>query len=135
MSMCYAGSGRPSTSTTDENIQAVKKMILKIDESLLQRLFGDVGISFAKITSHKHCSGDVYDVQWRSRFAQKGNNWWRIMGVWLWHWNQSPILSMEASPKNRKKHVKFGEMWSICSLFPTIAKAWCIMNSCHKVPK
>ena len=34
-------------------------------------------------TSHEHRSGDVDDVQRRSRFAQKGHDWLRIMGVWL----------------------------------------------------
>ena len=29
----------------------------------------------AKTTSHGHCSGDVDDVQRRSKFAQKGYNW------------------------------------------------------------
>ena len=23
-------------------------------------------------------------------------DWWRIMDVWLWHWNQSPIIPVEA---------------------------------------
>ena len=32
-----------------------------------------------------------------------------------------------------KKHVKFGQMWEFCSLFSSIAVAWCIMNSCHNV--
>ena len=32
-----------------------------------------------------------------------------------------------------KKHVKFGQMWRISSLFSSIAIAWFIMNSCHKV--
>ena len=41
------------------------------------------------------------------------------MGVWLWH-------------QDRKKHVKFRQMWRFCSLFSSIAKAWCIMHSYHK---
>ena len=71
----------------------------------------------------------------RSWFAQKGHNWWRIMGVWLWHWNQSPIIQMESVQKSqdRKKHVKFSQMWRLCSLFSSITMAWSIMNSCHKV--
>ena len=32
----------------------------------------------AKTTSHGHRLGDVDGVQRRSRFAQKGHNWWRI---------------------------------------------------------
>ena len=52
---------------------------------------------WAKTTSHGHRSGDVDDVQRRSRFVQKGHNWWRIMDVWLWHWNQRPIIPMETS--------------------------------------
>ena len=35
--------------------------------------------------------------------------------------------------QDRKKHVKFGKIWRFCSLFSSIAKAWCILNSCHKV--
>ena len=38
----------------------------------------------------------VNDVQRRSNFAEKGYNWWRIIGVWLRYWNQNPILPMES---------------------------------------
>ena len=91
---------------------------------------------WAKITSYCHRSGDVDDVQWRSRFVQKSRNWWPIMGVWLYHWNQSPIIELKVSrwaKKSRKEHYKFGQMWRFCSLFSSIAMAWCIMNSCHMV--
>ena len=37
---------RPSTSTTDENIEAVKKMILKNRGITIREVAGDVGISF-----------------------------------------------------------------------------------------
>ena len=60
----------------------------------------------ARTTSHGHRSGDFDDVQQRSRFAQKGQNWWRIMGVWLWHRNQSPIILMEAFRKAKTKQKK-----------------------------
>ena len=35
--------------------------------------------------------------------------------------------------KDRKKYIKFIQMWRFCSLCSSIAMAWCIMNSCHKV--
>ena len=35
--------------------------------------------------------------------------------------------------KDRKKYVKFGQIWRFCSLFSSITIAYCIMNSCHKV--
>ena len=35
--------------------------------------------------------------------------------------------------QDRKTHVMFGQMWKFCSLFSSIAMAWCIMNSCRKV--
>ena len=59
----------------------------------------------------------------------------RIVGVWLWYWNQCPNISMGASrrAKTDKKHIKFGQMWRFCSLFSAIGMAWCIVNSCHKV--
>ena len=41
--------------------------------------------------------------------------------------------SSQWKSQDRKKHVKFGQMWRFCSLFSSIAKAWCIMNSCYKV--
>ena len=47
---------------------------------------------WAKTMSLGYRSGDVDDVQWRSIFAHKGHNWWRILGVWLWYWNQYPII-------------------------------------------
>ena len=64
-----------------------------------------------KATSHGQRSGDANDVQRRFRFAQKGHNWERIMGVWLdidtkaqssqWKYPEVPRL---------KKHVKAGQM-------------------------
>ena len=56
-----------------------------------------------KTTPHRHRSGDIDRVQQRSRFAQKGCNWWRIMGIWLWHWNQTPIIPIEASRRAKTK--------------------------------
>ena len=47
--------------------------------------------------SRGHRLGDIDDVQWRSRFTQKGHNWRRILGVRLWHWNQSQIIPMKSS--------------------------------------
>ena len=38
--------GRPSTLTTDENIEAVKKMILDIHRISIREVTDDVGISF-----------------------------------------------------------------------------------------
>ena len=57
------------------------------------------------------------------------------MGVWIWLWNQRPIIPIEASSQDRKKHVNFSQMWKFCSLVSSIAMACCIMNSCHKVNK
>ena len=91
--------GRPSTSTTDENIEAVKKMILDNRRITIREVADDVGISFgscqaiftgvlcmkraaasiakfyAKTTSNGHRSEDIDDVQRQSRFAQNGHNW------------------------------------------------------------
>ena len=46
MSMKFAHPGRPSTSITDENIEAVKKMILYNRRITIRELANDVGISF-----------------------------------------------------------------------------------------
>ena len=35
--------------------------------------------------------------------------------------------------QDRKKHIKFSQMYGIRSLFSSIAMAWSIMNSCYKV--
>ena len=71
----------------------------------------------------------------RISYPEKGHNWWRIMGIGVWHWSQSWIIPMEAyrRAKTEKKHLKCGQMWRFCSLFFSIAMAWCIMNYCHKV--
>ena len=68
---------------------------------------------WAKTTSHGHGSGEVDEVQRRSRFDQKDLNWWRIMDVRLWYWNQSPIIQMEASSRAKTEKsllssVKYG---------------------------
>ena len=105
--------GLPSKSTTDENIKAVQIMsldnrrITTIEVVLLMpsNFYGccrhetcgsedgcKTAKFWAKTTSRGQYSEDVDDVQWRCRFAQKCDNWWRIMGVRLWHWNQSLII-------------------------------------------
>ena len=61
---------------------------------------------WANTTSHGYRSGDVDDVQRRSRFAHKGHSWWRIMGVWLLHWKKSPVIPMEASRRAKKPKPK-----------------------------
>ena len=68
---------------------------------------------WAKTKSHGHCSGDVDNVQRWFSFAQKGHNWWRIMGVWLWHWNQSPIIPMEAFRRAKKRQVRSNVLCSL----------------------
>ena len=57
------------------------------------------------------------------------------MAVWLWHWNQSPIIPMKASRrvKAEKSTSSLVNPWRFCSLLSSIAMACCIMNSCHKV--
>ena len=47
--------------------------------------------------TYGHLTEDVDNVQRRFRFAQRGIGWWRIMGVCLWYWNESPIIPKEAS--------------------------------------
>ena len=44
--------------------------------------------------SHGHCSGDVEDIQRRSRCDQNVHNWWLIMYVWLWRWNQRQNINL-----------------------------------------
>ena len=42
------------------------------------------------------------NVGWTSlRRCLRCSTSWRIMGVWLWHWNHSPIISIEASRKGK----------------------------------
>ena len=69
-----------STSTTDESIEAVKKMILDNCQITIREVADDVGISkilkfWAKTMSHGHRLGNVDDVQRQSRFAQKDHSW------------------------------------------------------------
>ena len=85
--------GRPSASTIDENIEAMKKMILDNHQITIREIAVDVDISFglsqaiftdvlcmkpatakipeflAKRTSHGHRLGDIGGVQRRCRFA------------------------------------------------------------------
>ena len=56
-----ARSGRPSTSTTDESIEAVKKMILDNHRFTIRDLADDVGISFGScqtIFRHEMCGNE-----------------------------------------------------------------------------
>ena len=84
---------RPSTSTTDENIEAVKKMISDNRRITIREVADDIGISFGscqriftdvlgmKRAAAKFVSKLLRRCWRRSRFAQKGHNWWRIMGM------------------------------------------------------
>ena len=81
--------GRPSISTTDENIEAAKKMILNNRRITVREIADDVAISFG---SCQAIFPDILDVKSaaakfvpkflnfeqkqrkRSRFAQKGHN-------------------------------------------------------------
>ena len=92
--------GRPNTSTTDENIEAVKKIILVNRRVTIREVADDVGISFdswqaifTDVLGMKRAVAesvskllnfepkqlrkniDVDNVQRRSRFAQKSYNW------------------------------------------------------------
>ena len=91
----FSDDARPgclSTSTTDENIEIVKKMILYNHRITIREVADNIGISFGscqaiftdvfgtkcaaakivlKLHRNGHRSEDVDDVQRRSRFAQK----------------------------------------------------------------
>ena len=54
------GPGRPSTSTTDENIEAVKKIILNNHRITIREVADDVGISFG---SCQAIFKDVLDIE------------------------------------------------------------------------
>ena len=57
--------GRPSTSITDENIEAVKKMILNNRRTTIREVADDVGISFGS------CQAIFTDVLGMKRKAAK----------------------------------------------------------------
>ena len=69
--------------------------------------------NFEQKQRHVDIAQEMLTMFWtfeiRSRFAQKGHNWWRIIGVWQWYWNQSPIIPMEAS--RRAKTEKSTSSW------------------------
>ena len=130
-----ARSGRPSTSTTGEILKQSNHYykgcqwcwhIVRLMPTCFrqQRLFPNWKI-WTKTTSLGHRSGDVDDLQQRSRFGKIGHNRWRSMDIW----NQSSIIAMETS--RRAKTEKKLQVRS--NVFFSIAVAWCIMNSCHKV--
>ena len=66
---------------------------------------------WAKTTSHRYRLGD----------AQKVPNWWRIMGVWLWHWNQSQIIPMKVSRRTKTEKI-------ISSSFKCEGFAYCFLR-------
>ena len=50
--------GRPSTSITDENIEAVKKMILDNRRITIRKVADEVGISFGSCFKHETCGSE-----------------------------------------------------------------------------
>ena len=85
---------------------------------------------WVKTTSHWHRSRDVDDVQRQSRFG-----WKKVANHGRMAWNQSTINPIKASrrAKTKKNLVKFGQIKWFSLLLSSIAMAWCIMNSIHKV--
>ena len=77
---------------------------------------------WVKTTSLWHRSRDVNDVQRQSRFAQKGGESWAY-GLKPKHYQ--PNSSVQKS-QDRKKPIKFGQIRWFCSLFSSIAMAWCM---------
>ena len=153
--------GRPSTSTTVENIEAVKKIILDNRWITVREVADDVDVScgsrqaiFCVYFWHKHAAAKIVpnslNFEQKQRhmdiaqkmlttfnnhiFVPKGHNWRRIMAIWLRHWNLALSSQNGSLQKSQdwRKHVEFGQMWGFCTVFPSIAMAWCITKSCHK---
>ena len=97
-------------------------MILNNRRIAIKEVTNDIGISFdscqaifTDVLGMKHTAAKIvskllnFEQKQRSMdIAQKmlatfnddsdllkTHNWWRIMGVWLWHWHQSSIIPIE----------------------------------------
>ena len=70
---------------------------------------------------------------------RKGHNWWRIKGCMAMTLKPKPNHPNDPNGSVQKcqdlegNDVKFGEMFSFCSLFSSIAMPWCTVTSCHKI--
>ena len=82
--------------------------------------------------SHGHRSGDVDDVQRLPRFAQRGHNLWRIIGYDIEANAQLSQWKHPEEPRTKKARQFRSNVKVLFTVF-SIAIAWCIMNSCHKV--
>ena len=90
------GQWRPSTSTTDLNIEAMKKMILSSRQIAIREVANDVGN--VAWTSLRRCWRHSTPIQICSKEVITGNE--------SWTFDQSPIITIEASRRanTEKKH-------------------------------
>ena len=80
--------------------------------------------------SKKWIKESVSNFVWKTKLSARTHS-----ECWLWHMVKLPWTHSLATlaRQGRKKRAKFGRMWRFCLQFSSIAGAWCIMSSCHKV--
>ena len=139
---------RPSTSTTDENIEATNKMILDNHRITISEVADDVGISFGScqvfstdVVGMKRAAAKI--VPKLLNFEQKQHRMDIVQAVC---WRRSTTIQicskrsqlvtnhecMAMTLKPKPNHPN-GSVQKSQDLFSSIAMAWCIINSCHKV--
>ena len=124
----YAISGRPSTSKANENIEAVKKMILENRRITILEVADDVGISFGSwqiifrdVLGMKNAAAKIVPNLLNLKQNRRRMDIAQEMlttCVRLLHWNQSSIIPNGSVQKSqdRKKHIKFGQICGFCSM-------------------
>ena len=141
--------GRPNTLTTNESIEAVKKMILDNSRITIREIGNDVGISFGscqeiftEVLGMKHATANTLkkllnfeQKQNRLDLAQKmlttSNDDAGLIKKFLtdhesWMYGndiETKTQLCQWKSYERKTHVKFSQIWRFCSLFSSIAMA------------
>ena len=128
--------GRPSTSTTNENTEAVKKIVMENHRIIIRKVTEDVGISvcschamFSDILGLKRVAGKFVP-----KFNVNVNDDPDLLKKVITG-DESLVYGCDVETKaqssqwntlnhqHRKKHVKFDQMSRFCSLFSLIIMA------------
>ena len=119
----YSGPSLMLTSSAILNVQLI------FDSCFAWTCFGSSSIfAYSKKRIKKSVSNFVWKIKSSTRTHSE---------CWLWHMVKLPwTLSLATlARQDRKKRAKFGRMWRFCLQFSSIAVAWCIMSSCHRIER
>jgi hypothetical protein len=91
-------------------------------------------ITRTKRTPPVNTVGVALSCKFRLRFFTKSDHWRRILGIWLWSWNENAELSLENSKHTSKESTSVKIKCESCCSFSSIFKELFELSSCLEAP-